>query len=48
MLRSSVGLKVASVIGVAVLFFICLCAGVLWYIDSNFLWCTFFPFLGGC
>lgn len=36
------------IIGVAVLFFICLCAGVLWYIDANFLWCTFFPFLGGC
>ena len=36
------------IIGVAVLFFICLCAGILWYIDANFLWCTFFPFLGGC
>jgi predicted component of type VI protein secretion system len=36
------------IIGVGVLFFICLCAGILWYIDANFLWCTFFPFLGGC
>lgn len=36
------------IIGVAVLFFVCLCVGVLWYIDANFLWCTFFPFLGGC
>ena len=36
------------IVGVAVLFFICLCAGILWYIDANFLWCTFFPFLGGC
>jgi hypothetical protein len=36
------------IIGVGVLFFICLCAAVLWYIDANFLWCTFFPFLGGC
>lgn len=36
------------IIGVAVLFFVCLCAGILWYIDANFLWCTFFPFLGGC
>jgi len=36
------------IIGVGVLFLICLCAGVLWYIDQNFLWCTFFPFLGGC
>jgi hypothetical protein len=36
------------IIAVAVLFFICLCVGILWYIDANFLWCTFFPFLGGC
>lgn len=36
------------IIGVGVLFFICLCIGILWYIDANFLWCTFFPFLGGC
>ena len=36
------------IIAVAVLFFICICAGILWYIDANFLWCTFFPFLGGC
>ncbi|MEP0806409.1 MAG: FHA domain-containing protein [Chloroflexota bacterium] len=36
------------IIAVAVLFFICLCAGFLWYIDANYLWCTFFPFLGGC
>jgi len=30
------------------LFLICVCGGILWYIDANFLWCTFFPFLGGC
>lgn len=36
------------IIGVSVLFVLCLCGGVLWYIDTNFLWCTFFPFLGGC
>ena len=36
------------IVGVAVLFFLCLCGGILWYIDANFLWCTFFPFLGGC
>jgi len=36
------------IIGVVVLFFLCLCAGILWYIDTNYLWCTFFPFLGGC
>ena len=35
-------------IGVGVLFFICLCVGAFWYIDSNYLWCTFFPFLTGC
>jgi len=36
------------IIGVGVLFLICVCGGILWYIDANFLWCTFFPFLGGC
>lgn len=36
------------IIGAAVLFFLCMCVGILWYIDANFLWCTFFPFLGGC
>jgi len=36
------------IIGVGVLFFLCLCGLILWYIDSNYLWCTFFPFLGGC
>lgn len=36
------------IVGGAVLLFLCLCGGVLWYIDANFLWCTFFPFLGGC
>lgn len=36
------------IIGVAVFLLVCVCGGLLWYIDSNFLWCTFFPFLGGC
>jgi len=36
------------IIGGAVLLVLCLCGGILWYIDANFLWCTFFPFLGGC
>jgi len=36
------------IIGGVVLLVLCLCGGLLWYIDSNFLWCTFFPFLGGC
>jgi len=33
---------------VGVLLFICLCAVFFWYVDRNFLWCTIFPFLGGC
>jgi predicted component of type VI protein secretion system len=33
---------------VGVFFFICLCAAFFWYVDANFLWCTIFPFLGGC
>jgi pSer/pThr/pTyr-binding forkhead associated (FHA) protein len=35
-------------IGVGALVLICLCAAALWYIDSNYLWCTFLPFLTGC
>jgi FHA domain-containing protein len=35
-------------IGVGVVLLICVCGGALWYIDSNFLWCTFLPFLAGC
>ena len=35
-------------IAVGVLLLVCLCAAALWYIDSNYLWCTFFPFLSGC
>ncbi len=35
-------------IGAGVLLFVCLCAGALWYIDANYMWCTFFPFLTGC
>ena len=31
-----------------VLFCLCSCIGMLWYIDANFLWCTFFPFISGC
>ncbi|PWB72827.1 MAG: hypothetical protein C3F07_11010 [Anaerolineales bacterium] len=36
------------IVGVGVLFFLCICGAILWYIDANYLWCTFFPFLGGC
>lgn len=35
-------------IGVGVFLFLCLCVGFFWWVDANFLWCTFFPFLGGC
>jgi hypothetical protein len=35
-------------IAVGFVLFLCTCAGILWFIDANFLWCTFFPFLGGC
>ena len=37
-----------AIVGGSVLLVLCLCGGILWYIDTNFLWCTFFPFLGGC
>lgn len=32
----------------AILLIICVCIGVLWYIDSNFLWCKVLPFLPAC
>lgn len=35
------------IIGVVLLCSICACAGFLWYVDSNALWCNFFPFLFG-
>ena len=35
-------------IGIGVLAFVCLCGAALWYIDSNYMWCTFLPFLSGC
>lgn len=35
-------------IGAGVLVLICLCAGLLYYIDANYLWCTIAPFLTGC
>ncbi len=35
-------------IGAGVLVFICICAVAFWYIDANYLWCTFFPFITGC
>jgi hypothetical protein len=35
-------------IGVGVFIFVCMCVAFFWWVDANFLWCTFFPFLGGC
>jgi len=35
-------------IAIGALALICLCGAALWYIDSNYMWCTFFPFLSGC
>jgi pSer/pThr/pTyr-binding forkhead associated (FHA) protein len=36
------------IIAGVMLFCLCACIGMLWYIDANFLWCTFFPFISGC
>jgi len=36
------------IIGVVAFLCICTCLGTLWYIDANFLWCSFLPFLSGC
>jgi len=36
------------IIGAGVVLFLCLCGAALWYIDANYLWCTFLPFLAGC
>lgn len=35
-------------VGVGVFLFLCMCVAFFWWVDANFLWCTFFPFLGGC
>lgn len=39
-------LLIFGAIGIVLL--ICVCAAALWYIDANYLWCTFLPFLSGC
>ena len=44
--RKSSNMLIFIIIGVVLL--ICVCAGALWYIDTNYMWCTFFPFLSGC
>ena len=35
-------------VAVVVFLFLCMCVAFFWWVDANFLWCTFFPFLGGC
>ena len=35
-------------VAVGVFLFLCMCVAFFWWVDANFLWCTFFPFLGGC
>ena len=42
------GIWCRSLSGQVCLVVICLCVGALWYIDANYLWCTFFPFISGC
>jgi pSer/pThr/pTyr-binding forkhead associated (FHA) protein len=36
------------IIAGVVLLCLCSCVGALWYIDANYLWCVFFPFISGC
>ena len=36
------------VIGVAALLFVCACGLFFYYVDANYLWCNFFPFIPGC
>ena len=36
------------VIGVGAVVLICACIGFFWWVDAARMWCTFFPFLGGC
>ena len=39
---------VLIIVAVGVFLFLCMCVTFFWWVDANFLWCTFFPFLGGC
>ncbi len=44
--RPANNLPIFIVLGVLAV--VCLCGAALWYIDANYLWCTFLPFLAGC
>jgi pSer/pThr/pTyr-binding forkhead associated (FHA) protein len=37
----------AIIVAVVLLCLICSCIGFFWYVDSNYLWCDFFPFFFG-
>jgi predicted component of type VI protein secretion system len=39
-------LPIFIILGVLVV--ICVCGVAIWYIDTNYMWCTFLPFLSGC
>jgi pSer/pThr/pTyr-binding forkhead associated (FHA) protein len=39
---------VLTIVAALILFAICACVSLLWYIDANFLWCKVLPFLAGC
>ncbi|MCX6078378.1 MAG: FHA domain-containing protein [Chloroflexi bacterium] len=36
------------IIGVVLLCLVCSCAGILYYVDANSLWCSYAPFIPGC
>ena len=40
--------NLSIMIAVGIFLFLCMCVVFFWWVDANFLWCTFFPFLGGC
>lgn len=44
--KASRNLPIFIIVGALAL--ICLCGVALWYIDANYMWCTFLPFLSGC
>ncbi len=39
---------VPILIGVGVLFIVCMCAAFFWWVDATYRWCVFFPFIAGC
>jgi len=45
--RRRPGLLLAIILAI-LLALACICVAFLWYVDSNALWCNFFPFIPGC